>query len=182
MALIWNLTKKNKIHRVSGLEFLVDFFNDNEVRATKEIMLVDPRKKEADANLKYLNSIGFTLSTQSSYLAPMYDKSNVTDAELLKLIEAQKPKYVIINLGGGTQEKLGWYLKKNLSYKPAIICTGAAIAFLTGEQASIPGWADKFFIGWFFRCMQNPKLYIPRYLKAFKLFTIMMRNGSNAPA
>jgi UDP-N-acetyl-D-mannosaminuronic acid transferase (WecB/TagA/CpsF family) len=100
---------------------------------------------------------------------------------LLNNIESKKPKYIIINLGGGTQEKLGAYLKTHLSYKPAIICTGAAIAFLTGQQASIPTWGDKFFLGWLFRCIQNPKLYVPRYFKAFRLAAFMFRYGQQQP-
>ena len=111
----------------------------------------------------------------------MYDKSNIIDPELLAFIEKKKPAYVLINLGGGTQEKLGAYLKKHLSYKPAIICTGAAIAFLTGRQASIPEWADRLFLGWLFRCIEKPKLYIPRYFKAFKLLGLMIQYGKRSP-
>jgi UDP-N-acetyl-D-mannosaminuronic acid transferase (WecB/TagA/CpsF family) len=136
---------------------------------------------KAKANHDYLDSEGFNLQKESSYIAPLYDKSNVTDIDLLRMVEQQKPAYIIINLGGGTQEKLGAYLKRNLTYKPAIICTGAAIAFLTGHQASIPSWADKFFLGWLFRCLEKPKLYVPRYFKAFKLFILMMQYGKRAP-
>ncbi len=65
-------------------------------------------------------------------------------------------------------------------HKPAIICTGAAIAFLTGRQAQIPNWADRFFLGWLFRCMDQPKLFIPRYLYALKLILVMIQfNGQS---
>lgn len=181
MTLIWNLFHKQKINRISGLEFLKKFVDDQEVKATDQILLVDPQPKEAKANYHYLRSKGFNLPEGSSYLAPFYDKSNIIDPVLLAVAEERKPKYIIINLGGGTQEKLGAYLKNNLSYKPAIICTGAAIAFLTGEQASIPGWADKFFMGWFFRCLEKPKLYVPRYLKAFRLCFLMLQYGKQSP-
>jgi N-acetylglucosaminyldiphosphoundecaprenol N-acetyl-beta-D-mannosaminyltransferase len=182
MALIWNLFHKAKVNRISGLEFLVSFLGDAEVQKTEEIILVDPRPKEAAANLQYLNSNGFNLKSDASYIAPMYDKNKIEDEELLKLIEQKKPKFIILNLGGGTQEKLGAYLFNNLSYKPGIICTGAAIAFLTGHQANIPDWADKLYLGWLFRCIENPKLYVPRYLKAFKLVNLMLRYHANAPA
>jgi N-acetylglucosaminyldiphosphoundecaprenol N-acetyl-beta-D-mannosaminyltransferase len=175
MVLISYLTKFTKINRISGLEFLVDFFADKDVKATKEILLVKPRQKEANANITYLNSIGFSLDENSSYIAPMYDKDNVIDSELLREIEEKKPKYIMLNIGGGIQEKLGLYLKENLSYKPAIICTGAAIAFLTGEQASIPTWGDRLFMGWLFRCIEKPELYVPRYLNSFKLLPFMLK-------
>lgn len=181
MALIWNVFNKQKINRISGLAFLKDFFADADVKAASSMVLVDPTPKDAEANISYLNSIGFRLTKDISYLAPMYDKSNIIDPELLAFIEEKRPAYVLINLGGGTQEKLGAYLKKHLSYKPAIICTGAAIAFLTGRQASIPEWADRLFLGWLFRCIEKPKLYIPRYFKAFKLLGLMIQYGKRSP-
>jgi N-acetylglucosaminyldiphosphoundecaprenol N-acetyl-beta-D-mannosaminyltransferase len=181
MSLIWNFTHRSKINRISGLEFLVDFFADDEVKQTKEIILVDPYKTESDANINYLNSIGFSLTQENSYVAPMYDKDDVRDDELLRLIADKKPKFILINLGGGIQEKLGAFLKNNLSYKPTIICTGAAIAFLTGHQAHIPNWADKLFIGWLFRCIEKPQIYVPRYFSSFKLLPIMLRHNSEMP-
>ena len=53
----------------------------------------------------------------------------MSDIKLLKAIKKFKPDYIIINLGGGTQEILGMYIKKNLKFKTSILCTGAAISF-----------------------------------------------------
>jgi len=96
---------------------------------------------------------------------------------LLDIIEKKKPKYIIINLGGGVQERLGLYLKNHLSYIPGIICTGAAIAFLTGRQANIPNYADKFHLGWLYRCIENPKKFIPRYLRGFLLLPLLIKES-----
>jgi N-acetylglucosaminyldiphosphoundecaprenol N-acetyl-beta-D-mannosaminyltransferase len=181
MVLIWNIFNKQKLSRISGLKFLREFLADEKVKQESNILLVDPRQKEAKANLTYLKNLNFKVGNDASYIAPMYNKAKIKDEALLALIEQRKPKYVIINLGGGVQEKLGAYLKKNLSYKPAIICTGAAIAFLTGEQADIPNWADKMFLGWLFRCIEKPSLYLPRYFKAFKLASFMLQHRENAP-
>ncbi|WP_164675128.1 WecB/TagA/CpsF family glycosyltransferase [Anditalea andensis] len=175
MALIWNTTHSKKVNRISGLEFLNTFFSDEEIRKDSDILLVNPREIEAALNLSYLNGNGFSVSKENSYIAPIYGKENIEDEALMKLLEEKKPRYVIINLGGGVQEILGAYLKNNLSYKPAIICTGAAIAFLTGEQAHIPYWADKLFLGWLMRCIEKPKQFVPRYINALKLVTIMLQ-------
>ena len=179
MSLLWNLFHKEKINRISGLEFLIAFLN---TKQTNNLLLVDPSQNEAESNINYLNSVGFQITPSASYLAPFYNKKGaIADQTLLDLIDRAKPKYVIINLGGGIQEKLGAYLRKNLSYKPGIICTGAAIAFLTGNQANIPAWADKLSLGWLIRCIENPNLYIPRYAKSFKLIVLMLRFGKNSP-
>ncbi len=180
MALIWNAFNKEKISRISGLEFLVEFFADVDVKASS-FVLVDPTPGDSEANRNYLNSAGFSIPATASYLAPMYEKGNIVDPELLAKIEKERPKYVLLNVGGGTQEILGAYLRSNISYRPAIICTGAAIAFLTGRQASIPTWADRLFVGWLLRCIEKPKLYIPRYFKAFRLFVLMVQYGHRAP-
>ena len=52
------------------------------------------------------------INNNISYTAPIYNKQKVEDIDILKMIESKKPKYIIINLGGGTQEKLGAYLKE----------------------------------------------------------------------
>ena len=69
----------------------------------------------------------------------------------MKNIKKIKPKYIIINLGGGTQEILGLYLKQNLNYKPSIICSGAAISFLTNQQAPITNLFDNLYLSWLVR-------------------------------
>ena len=80
-----------------------------------------------------------------------------------------RPIFLLLNLGGGVQERLGFYIKNNLSYKIGIICTGAAIAFETGSQAKLPKWADDFYLGWLARVIQDPKQFIIRFVKAFRL-------------
>jgi UDP-N-acetyl-D-mannosaminuronic acid transferase (WecB/TagA/CpsF family) len=86
-----------------------------------------------------------------------------------------------VTLGGGTQERLGLYLRSELDCKPSIHCIGAAIAFLSGDQVQIPRWADRMYLGWLFRCLSDPRRYMPRYWDARKLFSLMVRYGSSLP-
>ncbi|MBS1729886.1 MAG: WecB/TagA/CpsF family glycosyltransferase [Bacteroidetes bacterium] len=181
MSLIWNLSHRKKIKRLSGLEFIQAFVDDRTVQNASGIFLVDPNAAESKKNKELLITKGFKEDRIHSYLAPFYGKKKVEDPELLAQIEKDKPPYILINIGGGTQEKLGLYLKENLSYRPAIICTGAAIAFLTGAQAKIPDWGVKAYMGWLFRCVHQPKIFIPRYLKAFPLAVMMIKYGADNP-
>ena len=143
-----------------------------------------PTASEAEASMQWLKDrLPEAPEYREVYLAPIYPKAGkISDNQLLAKIEKSKPKFVFIQLGGGTQERLGLFLKQKLSYKPAIICTGAALAFLSGQQARIPMWADHLFIGWFLRCIHQPKTFIPRYLKAFKLIYLLFKHGNNHPA
>lgn len=173
MVFIWNLLSRIKLKKLSGLAFLNYYIQQPELIG-ESLFLVNPSLEDSTANLKYLNNLGFHINAKQSYLAPYY-KVKIIDDVLIKILESQKPKWILINIGGGTQEKLGLYLKENLSYKPAIICTGAAIAFKTGRQAKIPDWMDHYYLGWLSRCISNPKLYIPRYLKGFKLLFMILK-------
>jgi len=83
--------------------------------------------------------------------------------------------------GGGTQERLGAYLKQNLSYRPSIHCIGAAIAFLSGDQVHIPVWADRLYLGWLYRCISEPRRYVPRYWDARKLVYLLIRYRERLP-
>ena len=113
-------------------------------------------------------------------MAPVYGKS-ISDPTLLKLIDERRPRHIVVTLGGGTQERLGLYLRGMLGCKPSIHCVGAAIAFLSGDQVFIPRWADRFYLGWLFRCLSDPRRYMPRYWDARKLLSLMVRYGSSLP-
>ncbi len=91
------------------------------------------------------------------------------------------PKHIVVTIGGGTQERLGLYLRHELGYSPSIHCVGAAIAFLSGDQVHIPLWADRMYLGWLLRCLSDPRQYLPRYWEARKLFSLMLRHGSSLP-
>ena len=174
---------KSSIKRISGLLFLKNLLDRKNWLRDKTLWVM-PTPKEADASMQWLKDrFPEAPEHREVYLAPIYPKvEKISDDELLAKIEKSKPKFVFIQLGGGTQERLGLFLKQKLSFKPAIICTGAALAFLSGQQAKIPMWADHLFIGWFLRCMHQPKTFIPRYLKAFKLIYLLFKFGKNCPS
>lgn len=180
MTLLWLLLRGQRLKRISGLTFLLEFLNLSDLRMPGELFLVDPSEEEASANKGYLDSIGIALSSRFSYIAPFYGKT-VEDRELLRLLDRLMPKYILLNIGGGTQEKLALYLLEHLVYRPAIICTGAAIAFLSGKQSFIPGWVDRIGLGWLWRCFDKPKKFIPRYLSALSLLKLMLRFGPAQP-
>ena len=178
MVLIWNILFKNKLKKISGLEFVNYFLTQKDIINTGKLFLINPTDFDGQINTDYLNNCNFSINIQDCYTAPFY-KNNVYDEVLLAKIEEEKPKWILINIGGGTQEKLGLYLKENLSYKPAILCTGAALAFKTGRQVRIPKWVDQIYLGWLSRSIANPKLFIPRYLKGFKLLNLIIHYKSN---
>jgi UDP-N-acetyl-D-mannosaminuronic acid transferase (WecB/TagA/CpsF family) len=174
MVLVWNFMQKDYIRRLSGLEYLVELLAQPEVREPRGTFWIMAGPESAAKNISWLKEQGIEVLPEDTYLAPMYG-GGIEDEILLRQIRERKPRHVIITIGGGTQEKLGLYLKRNLESLPAIHCIGAAIAFLSGDQVEIPMWADRFYLGWLFRCFAQPKRFVPRYWSARKLVGLMFR-------
>jgi len=179
MVLLLRWLKGIKIKKLSGFEFLNFFLKENFRK--NELFLIDPNSYESKKNNDYLNKIGIPIEQSNHYVAPIYNNHKVEDKDLINILNQleNKPKYIMINLGSNIQEPLGYYLKQNLDFKPGIICTGAAISFFTGSQAKITTFIDKLGIGWLWRCIKNPTIFIPRYLKAFRLFILIMKTDVN---
>jgi UDP-N-acetyl-D-mannosaminuronic acid transferase (WecB/TagA/CpsF family) len=140
-----------------------------------------PSSEDAAANARWLQSRGIVLAPEDWMVAPSYQHGPLVDERLLAAVEERHPSFVIINLGGGVQERLGHFLKDRLSWRPTIICTGAAIAFLSGRQANIPRWADRMALGWLLRILNDPRRFIPRYWRALRLAPLVWKNGIDAP-
>lgn len=180
MVLIWNFLQKDTLRRLSGLEYLRLLLLEEEVRRAGNTLWIMASPKSAAKNLEWLAEQGIEVPAANVYMAPLYDRV-IDDPELLERMEQLKPQHVIVTVGGGTQERLGLYLKRNVSSFPAIHCIGAAIAFLSGDQVHIPVWTDRFYLGWLYRCLSEPKRYMPRYWDARKLFGLMLRYRSELP-
>ncbi len=178
MVLIWNIFFKNKINKISGLEFINYFLSQSTKINQGTLFLINPSDIDGQINTQFLNNHKIKIEEAYNYSAPFY-KKNIIDLHLLEELENKKPKWIIINIGGGTQEKLGLYLIENLTFKPAILCTGAALAFKTGRQVKVPKLIDQIYLGWLYRCISNPKIFIPRYLKGFKLIKLILLNKSD---
>jgi UDP-N-acetyl-D-mannosaminuronic acid transferase (WecB/TagA/CpsF family) len=181
MVLIWNRLQSNPIKRLSGLEYLRELLLEPDVRQPGNTLWIMANPISAKRNLDWLEGQGITVPDDNIYMAPMYGNASISDPALLERLNRLRPQHVIMTIGGGTQERLGLYLKRNLACRPAIHCIGAAIAFLSGDQVHIPVWADKFYLGWLLRSLSQPKRYIPRYWAARKLFALMRRYRDRLP-
>ena len=181
MVLIWNRLQSKPIKRLSGLEYLRELLLESDVRQPGNTLWIMASPISAKRNLDWLEGQGITVPEDNIYMAPIYGSASIADPVLLERLNLLRPQHVIVTIGGGTQERLGLYLKRNLAYRPAIHCIGAAIAFLSGDQVHIPVWADRFYLGWLFRSIAEPKRYAPRYWGAFKLLPLMLRHRDRLP-
>jgi len=181
MVLVWNILKGDRVRRVSGLEYLKLLVEQPEFRAPDASFWIMPHEAALEKTLCWLERRGDRVTRDACYIAPMYGPGPVVDPELLQLLEARRPRHVVIAIGGGVQERLGAYLQARTDFNPAIHCIGAAIGFLSGAQVRIPMWADKWRLGWFFRCLSAPRTFIPRYWNARKLVGLILKYRERMP-
>ena len=180
MVSSWNLLQRDSLRRLSGLEYLRALLREEDVRQPGNTVWVMASLESARQNVKWLAGEGIVVPEGCVHVAPRYENA-IEDASLLGLLNELQPRHVIVTVGGGTQERLGLHIKGRLTYRPAIHCIGSAIAFLSGDQVHIPVWADYLLLGWLFRSVSRPSVYLPRYWSARNLPALIFRHRSEMP-
>ena len=165
-CILLRVFKGFKIDKFSGYLFLKKFLN-SDFKKKNKFLTIDPTAIDSKLNKSYLRSKN--INNVKSYIAPQYNQNNIHDKNLIKLIKKYKPKYIIINIGGEVQEILGLIIKNNINFKTSIICTGAAMAFLTKRQAPINDVIDYLYLGWLVRIVFNPRKSLIRTLRSIYL-------------
>ena len=178
MVLLWLLFQGERLPRISGWRYLRALLERPELREPGATFWVMPSADDARVNCVWLRTQGVDAGERNCYVAPMYPRTGrLEDPELLGRVEAFRPKFVIICLGGGVQERLGFTLRRALSFRPSIVCTGAAVGFFSGRQANIPKWADVLMLGWLVRTLHSPREFLPRYRAALALIPLIWKHG-----
>ena len=171
-VLLLRFLKNISVEKFSGYKFLNLFFKYLKLNTNKSIFCIDPNINYSNSNKKYLKKLG--IKKIYNYVAPFYNTKNLIDKSLISKINKANPDFIMTNIGGGVQEILGLYLKKNLKKKTTIICTGGAISFFTKDQAPINSFIDQIYLGWFVRLLFNPSIFWKRYFYALKLFPMVL--------
>ena len=130
MCLLLRLFKGINVKKLSGLEFMRQFLLILQ-DSGETVFTVEASEKDAQLNKNLFKKFGIAID-EAQYIAPIYKPGHITDPQLVEQLQVHRPKYVIINLGGGVQEVLGSSLKKvfNGGYCPIIICRGLQSHFI----------------------------------------------------
>jgi UDP-N-acetyl-D-mannosaminuronic acid transferase (WecB/TagA/CpsF family) len=180
MVLLWKVLTGHSVNRISGWRYMHALSQRMFREKISNVLWILPHERAGESTARWLTENNFSFSRDDFYVAPMYG-SSVEDVRLAGLVENRKPGHVIVGIGSGPQEKLGYYLRQNLSYRPAIHCIGAALGFLIGEQVRIPAWADRLYLGWLLRLLDQPRVFGPRALSALRLPFLIARYRENLP-
>ena len=180
MVVLWRVFQRESLQRISGLKYLKHLLGKLKVEENRDVFWVLPNE---DARLRLFDwsrRKPFRIANENCYVAPRYG-FELNDQNLLALIERRRAAHIIIAIGSGAQEKLGYYLRENLSYRPAIHCIGAALGFITGQQRAIPEWVDRFYLGWLRRLIAQPRIFIPRLSRGLELPWLIWKFGERLP-
>jgi UDP-N-acetyl-D-mannosaminuronic acid transferase (WecB/TagA/CpsF family) len=180
MVLLCRLFRGESLPRISGLKYLKHLLVTLKGTGTGRIFWILPSERARQKLLEWSRREELPITGDDCYVAPRYG-FEVGDPSLVSLINRRRPEQVITAIGSGPQEKLGHYLRDNLSYRPAIHCIGAALSFLTGDQITIPDWADRIYLGWLLRLMTQPHRFVPRLIRGFELPWLIARYGKALP-
>ena len=155
---------KLKITRVTGSDLLPVLFSQltKDVRVgiiggnNESLIRESLESKFPDLNIQIIDTSQWTNS--------IYDIRR-----LRELVQYNALSIVLLCLGHPKQELLAKELK-NYDWAGSrpdwIMCVGATIDFLTGEQKRAPKVFQKIGLEWFFRLVANPKKFTQRYLSA----------------
>jgi exopolysaccharide biosynthesis WecB/TagA/CpsF family protein len=180
MVLLWRLLRRKKITRISGLKYLKHLLGKLKNERTADVVWVLPSESARQKLFRWSHGEPFPVASEDCYVAPRYEME-VEDRNLLSLVEQNRPSNVIVAIGSGAQEKLAYYLRENLSYRPAIHCTGAALGFITGEQIVVPDWVDQLYLGWLLRLITQPHRFVPRLIRGLELPWLIWKYGESLP-
>lgn len=118
MVLLWRLFKGQKLERVSGLEYLKLLLARPENKQPGALFFVMPGEAAKARNLAWLQREGFHVTAADCYVAPFYGAGPLRDEALLWQILARQPRHIILCLGGGVQERIGWFLRNETAPAP----------------------------------------------------------------
>lgn len=180
VATLWRIFQGRTVQRVSGLRYLRTLVARPEFQSPGNVFWILPHQRARDWLLEWGQRSGTAIEPENCYVAPMYGR-DLHDQTLLDAICAQRPRHIVIGIGAGPQERLGHHLREQLHERLPIHCIGGALAFLTGDQVAIPSWADRLYLGWLFRLVSQPRVFIPRLRKARVLPLMIARYGAELP-
>jgi N-acetylglucosaminyldiphosphoundecaprenol N-acetyl-beta-D-mannosaminyltransferase len=155
---------KLKISRVTGSDLLPELFS----QLTKEVRVGIVGGKNESLIRQSLESrfpeLNIQIIDTSQWTNSVYDVRR-----LRELVQYNALSIVLLCLGHPKQELLAKEL--NIydwagSRPDWIMCVGATIDFLTGEQKRAPRFFQKIGLEWVFRLITNPKKLTRRYLNA----------------
>ena len=180
LVVLWRIATGRKLSKVSGIAYLKCLLQRDDLRRAGNSFWIVSSDDAKDKAIEWLRQRDVHLN-QGDFHVAVRRHDPAEEHALLLQIEKRRPGHIVIALGPGVQEKLGLYFRDYLVYRPNIHCIGAALGFLTGQERAIPEWAERHRLGWLFRLLSQPRMFLPRLGIAFVLAKMVFKYRSELP-
>ena len=179
LVLLSRLATGRRLQKISGISYLKQLLRQGGIQSESTFWIFASNRAKEKA-IGWLNERGLDIEDKNCFVASTSPSSS-QDYAILVRIEEDKPKHVVIAMAGGGQEKLALYLRDYLLYRPSIHCIGAALGFLSGDERTIPEWAERKHLGWLMRLLAQPRMFFPRIGIALALLRMVFKYRSELP-
>lgn len=180
LTLVWRLATGRRLKKISGISYFKHLVQQGGMREGKSTFWIFASDAAKEKAIGWLSRQGVLIEDKDCFIASA-PASSSQDYAILVRIEEDKPRQVVIAMAGGGQEKLALYLRDYLLYRPSIHCIGAALGFLSGDERTIPEWAERTHLGWLIRLFAQPRMFFPRIGIALALVRLVFKYRSELP-
>ena len=118
----------------------------------------------------------FGLSNGHHFNPPMGFISEAAETRrCLRFIEEHSPfRFCFLAVGSPQQELVARQLSKRGVARGLVLCIGASLNFLTGDERRAPPWMQRLSLEWLYRLLQDPVRLAHRYLvRGPRVFRLM---------
>ena len=162
LAFAASLAEAKKWPRVTGSDLLPKLFETLD-SSTRVGIIGGSDQNQIKAKLKNLYPQLNLVLVNDEFFADTEDSAK----RIAQLCEEHQITILVLALGHPKQEVLAAYLKKyQVASLRVVLCFGASVDFLTGEQIRAPKFLQQIGLEWFYRLATNPKKFIKRYSQA----------------
>lgn len=165
--IVWasRLLRRPLPERVPGSELVPCLFDSFNERGDLKVFLLGAQPGVAETAAANMKSQWPRVETVGVYSPPFgFEKDTAECDRILERIASCRPDVVIVGLGAPKQEIWVNQHYQNIQAK-AVLCVGATIDFLAGEQKRAPVWMQKSGIEWLHRMCSQPGRLVKRYAR-----------------
>lgn len=102
-------------------------------------------------------------------------------AECIAHMKAHPAQFTIVSVGSPRQEMLA-RMALDAGVSSTMLCVGASLLFLSGEERRAPQWVQSLSLEWLYRLLQSPKRLAKRYLvDDVAIFSLLWKEWRRTP-
>ena len=99
----------------------------------------------------------------AGFMNGFYFEENMTDEEIVRIINEAAPHILLVGLGTPRQEKWIYHHARDLRI-PVLWTCGSLLSIISGERKRPPRWIKKLYLEWLSRWINEPLRLFNRYI------------------